>query len=66
MPLILTPLEPSPATPTPRLRHWLHLSFLCLFFSSSIWEFRVEIRSLHSCNMACFLVRGEAALSHIP
>lgn len=43
----------------------LYLSCLCLFFSSSIWEFRAEIRSLHSCSMLCFLGRGKAALRHI-
>lgn len=43
----------------------LYLSCLCLFFSSSIWEFRAEIRSLHSCSMVCFLGRGKVALSHI-
>lgn len=32
-----------------------YLSFLSLPFSLSIWEFRKEILSLHSCNTLCFL-----------
>ena len=70
-------LTPSPGSPPPtthpstspppcRARGTgLYLSCLCLFFSSSIWEFRAEIRSLHSCSTVCFLGRGEAALRHI-
>ena len=56
-------ITPSPLTthPAPRaLGGGPYLSCLCLFFSCSIWEFRAEIRSLHSCSMVCFLARSKA------
>lgn len=63
---LLTPILSIPPTynaSSPQaLGNGLYLNCLCLFFSCPIWEFRAEIRSLHSCSMVCFLARGKAAV----